>query len=288
LAFVPISRSLAFPADSLAASFGPGDAAYAWKVFLHHRAQLLAAGYEGAKSIFEMGPGRNLGTSLLWWAVETGRHGGRAPVRVVLWDVFENARVESDTWRTCARQLLNAREDKSDVPDRQLCAVLEQVAAGAVAPDITYMVVPLAGLSKVYDSPLFDLVYSHAAIEHAWKIRETWEALIGVTAASGWHSHRIDLADHGGRDGNYIEMLEWSAIGYWLTMRYVPGATNRWRAGDHLRCLEVLGLKVLSQSREVRDSLPVPRAKLSRQFRGLDDIELRTTAIDLVGKMSQG
>jgi transposase len=248
----------------------------------------LTAGYEGAKSIFEMGPGRNIATGLLWWAVETGRAVGGAPVRVVLWDVFKNARVESDTWRRCASQLLNAMPYTGGQGGQQLRAVLEHVAAGSVIPDIAYTVVPLAELDRVCGKQSFELVYSHAAIEHAWNIRETWEALFRVTAANGWHSHRIDLADHGGREGNYIEMLEWSSFGYWLTMRYVPGAINRWRAADHLQWLQAMGLKILSQSREVRDSLPVPRARLSRQFRDLDEVELRTTAIDLVAQMSQG
>ncbi len=163
LAFLPVTRPFAFPAGALAESFGPGDASYAWKVFLQHQARLLTAGYKGANSIFEMGPGRNIATGLLWWAVETWHGGG---LRVVLWDVFKNARVDSDTWRRCASQLLNAMPDTcGGQGGQQLCAVLEQVAAGSVIPDIAYTVVPLAELDRVCGKQSFELVYSHAAID---------------------------------------------------------------------------------------------------------------------------
>ena len=73
-----------------------------------------------------------------------------------------------------------------------------------------------------------------------------WRAIIGLTKAGGWHSHRIDLSDHGRRETNYIEMLEWSPISYYLTMRFIPGAINRWRASTHMTFLAEAGLKILS------------------------------------------
>jgi hypothetical protein len=78
------------------------------------------------------------------------------------------------------------------------------------------------------------LVYSQAAIEHIWYVADLWRAIIGMTKPGSWHSHRTDLADHGCRESNYIEMLEWSPLGYWLTTRFVPGAINRWRASLYM------------------------------------------------------
>ena len=107
--------------------------------------------------------------------------------------------------------------------------------------------------------------------------------MVRLTDESGWHSHRIDLADHGGRESNYIEMLEWSRCGYWLTMRFIPGAINRWRAGHHLSKLESLGMKIIDVRREMREHLPIPLSKVASEFRNLSEDELRTTAVDLVG-----
>ena len=82
----PWGRSLLFPSQSLATRFGRDDADYALSVFLHHYRQLSAAGFRTADKILEVGPGRNVGTSLLMWALNHARS-GRA-VTVILWDAF--------------------------------------------------------------------------------------------------------------------------------------------------------------------------------------------------------
>lgn len=106
----------------------------------------------------------------------------------------------------------------------------------------------------------------------------------GLTEPGGWHSHRIDLADHGRRESNYIEMLQWSRLGYWLTMRFVPGAINRWRACHHLEKLVHEGFAIVSAERTAREALPVPLRSISMEFRNLEEIELRTTALDVVAR----
>jgi hypothetical protein len=199
----PWGRSLVFPSQSLTIHFGGGDADYALRVFLRHFRQLSAAGFRTADKILEVGPGRNLGTSVLMWALNHA------------------------------------------------------------ANDVT-------------------LVYSQAAIEHVWNIADFWLGIIGLSKAGGYHSHQIDLADHGRRETNYIEMLERSPIGYWLTNRFVPGAINRWRASTHMTFLAEAGLKILSASRETREVLPITRSRVNRAFRSLDELDLRTTAVDLV------
>ena len=131
------------------------------------------------------------------------------------------------------------------------------------------------------------LVYSQVAIEHIWDIAYFWRTIINLTRPGGWHSHHIDLADHGRRNTNYIEMLEWSPFVYWLTMRFVPGGINRWRASTHIDFLVQSGMNILSTKREARDTLPIPRTRIDRNFRSFDDLELRTTAVDLVAVKMQ-
>ena len=82
-------------------------------------------------------------------------------------------------------------------------------------------------------------------------------------------------------------MLEYSRLSYWLTMRFFPGAINRWRAGEHVSFLRQAGFEVLCAERETRDALPGPKSRLARQFRSMDDAELRTTAIDVVARRTE-
>lgn len=290
LCLIPITRRVLFPQRKLAKQFGRGDAQYAWDVFLRHFERLRKCGFAGAKNVLEIGPGQNLGTGLLWWVLGTERFGTEG--RVVCWDVFNNANVEKERyWATLAQELLTVmpRVPAAGEEMTKVLARLRNVADGVTEPRISYRVEPLEDLERNVRSGgyLFDLVYSQAAIEHIWAITEFWESVARMTEAGGWHSHRIDLADHGRRSTNYVEMLEWADWSYFATMRYIPGAVNRWRAGQHLEMLTALGFVGLSIERESQPSLPVRRGRLARPFRDMDEEELKTTAIDVVARLAQ-
>ncbi|MGH9960674.1 MAG: glycosyltransferase, partial [Pyrinomonadaceae bacterium] len=283
LCIMPWGRNLLFPAQSLASDFGPGDADYAISVFLRHYRQLSASGFHAVDSILEVGPGRNLGTALLMWALNRSRSVGA--VSVMLWDVFPNLAVDANSVRTAARALLQSPKFPcvlEVLPDNSVQGTLDMVAREELLPAIRYRVQPLKELIASGEASNVALVYSQAVIEHIWNVGDFWKTVIRLTKTDGWHSHRIDLADHGRRETNYIEMLEWSPVSYWLTMRFVPGAINRWRASVHLNYVVQSGLNILSANRETRDALPIPRTRINRKFRSMDELDLRTTAVDLV------
>ncbi len=283
----PWGRELLFPVRELAETFGRDDAAYGIGVFLHHYRQLAAAGFTVADSILEVGPGRNLGTSLLMWSLNQTR--SKSPVRLVLWDVYQNAIVDPVTLRRAAEGLLASPEFHqvmAAAPGDRIDDTLRAVAGGQVVPDIRYRVEPMSDLAASREAHDVALVYSHAAIEHIWDVAPFWKQGISLTKKGGWHSHRIDLADHGTRDTNYIEMLDWSPAEYWLTMRFVPAAINRWRASEHLAFVEKMGIKLLSVQRDMRPSLPTP-VHIHHRFRNLSEADLRTVAIDFVGVRMQ-
>jgi hypothetical protein len=284
LCTTPWGRRLLFPPLSLAIHFGSNDAEYAVGVFLRHYRQLRSAGFRTANKILEVGPGRNLGTALLMWALNQMRSGER--VAVILWDVFPNMKVDANAVKHVARSLLDSpRFDdvQKTIPEVRIERLLRAVARGDLLPDIHYRVQPLTELIATGEANNLTLVYSQAAIEHIWNVADFWRGIIGATKIGGWHSHRIDLADHGRRETNYIEMLEWSPLSYWLTMRFQPGAINVWRASTHMAFVAGAGLKILSASREEREALPIPRSRVSRAFRSLDELDLRTTGLDVVG-----
>ncbi len=284
LCIIPWGQRLLFPSQALADRFGRGDADYAISVFLHHYRQLSAAGFQAVDKIMEVGPGRNLGTSLLMWVLNHSRSGNA--VTVILWDVFPNMVVDADTLSEAAQALLDSpafHDLLATLPDDHMDQILGMIARREIRPDVRYRVQSLPKLIVAGEANDVALVYSQAAIEHIWHVVEFWRAIIGLTRPGGWHSHRIDLADHGRRETNYIEMLEWSPIGYWLTMRFVPGAINRWRASMHLEFLVEGGLNILSTNRKTQDTLPIPLSRIDRIFRSMDEFDLRTTALDLVG-----
>jgi SAM-dependent methyltransferase len=254
-------------------------------VFTHHYTQLVEAGFTSAERVLEIGPGRNIGTALLWWAHLSSKS---PQTEIVCWDVFPNADVDvPGFWRGLAVALLEATPQGIDSAVLgAISTALEGVAEGQAVPSVTYQVEPLEKLEAARASPAssFDLVYSHAAIEHVWSIAAFWDAQARLTAPAGWHSHRIDMADHGKRDTNYIELLEWSPIAYWLMLRFVPGATNRWRACHYLAKLEALGFKILIQRRTLEARLPIPLARIYPEFRGLADEDLRAVALDVVAR----
>lgn len=283
---LPGGLGLLFPREKLANRFGRGDAEYALQVFRHHVGQLRQAGFENASNILEVGPGRNLGTALLWWSSAVA--GGSPDAGITLWDVHANATPTVDGfWRTWAQNLLLALDAKADgvatlAPLER--DVLNEVATGRLTPRIDYRVCSIKRLSEILAERSYDLIYSHAALEHVWDIAAFWTLAGRLTALGGWHSHRIDLADHGRRDGNYIEMLEWSPFAWWLTMRFAPGAINRWRTSDHENAIAAQGIRVLAERREMRAVLPVPRRDLARPFAQLGQAELRATAVDIVAR----
>lgn len=101
------------------------------------------------------------------------------------------------------------------------------------------------------------------------------------TAKHGWQFIQIDLMDHGSRQSNYLEMLEWSDLSYLLTTRFI-GGVNRWRAQQYIDLYSALGLNLIAQDRGKAERLPIPRKRLARRFRELSDDELLTTELVLI------
>jgi hypothetical protein len=83
-------------------------------------------------------------------------------------------------------------------------------------------------------------------------------------------------------------MLEYSELAYWLSQRFVPGATNRLRASEHVEAMIGGGLQILIDERHLRDKLPVPRGSLAHPFRLMEEEELKCTAIDIVSRKPGG
>ena len=268
-----VGRRLVLPPVQLAKDFGPADAGYSWRLFCRQFDRLREVNYEPeARRILDVGPGRNIGSSLLWWAASGG-----GAVSVVLWDTYANMVVDADALRVSAVALIDSPERKEN---ESMHALLKDVAEGRVCPDVQYVV---SGPEAFADQNLepFDLILSHSCFEHIWDPVPTLSILAHQTATEGWQFVQIDLMDHWSRQTNYLEMLEWSDSVYWLTMRFI-GGLNRWRAQQFVDFYESLRLNIIAQDRRSADRLPIPRKRMAKRFRALSDQELLTTELVLI------
>ena len=269
----PIGRRLILPPAQRAKDFGPADAGYSWRLFGRQFDRLREVGYEPtARRILDVGPGRNIGSSLLWWAASGG-----GSVSVVLWDTYANMIVDAEALRVSAQALMDSDERRED---ESMHALLKGVAEGQTCPDVKYIVSRPEELGS-QNSELFDLVLSHSCFEHIWDPVPTLAMLAHQTAPEGWHFVQIDLMDHGSRQTNYLEMLEWSDSVYWWTTRFI-GGVNRWRAQQYVDLYQLLRLKIIAEDRRSADQLPIPRERLAKRFQDLPDRELLTTELVLI------
>ncbi len=272
----PIGRRLFFPRQALAEAFSSDTASYSWRLFERHSSRLQQLGFDWRVSrILEVGPGRSVGNGLLWWAACGGEG-----VSVTLWDAHPNMTPDATWLQNAAGELLE-EADRRGEPESRTTRTLQKVAAAAVAPPIDYVVCDQRSFAARAEAP-YDLILSHSCFEHIWEPEPTLSMLADHTAALGWQSNQIDLMDHGSRETNYLEMLEYSDFAYWMTARFIPGGLNRWRAQQFIDCYEGMDMVIVAADRRIQDELPTDRSRLAKRFQQLDERELRTTELHLI------
>jgi hypothetical protein len=272
----PIGRRLIFPKQALAEAFSSDSASYSWRLFERHSSRLQQLGFDWRVSrILEVGPGRSIGNGLLWWAACGGEG-----VSVTLWDTFPNMTPDA-TWLQNAAGALLEDANRRNEPESRTTRALEKVAAAAVVPTIDYVVCDQRSFAARAEAP-YDLILSHSCLEHVWHPEPTLSMLADHTASQGWQSNQIDLMDHGSRETNYLEMLEYSDLAYWMTMRFIPGSLNRWRAQQFIDLYEGMDMVIVAADLHIQDKLPTDRNRLAKRYRKLDERELRTTELHLI------
>jgi hypothetical protein len=173
---VPMGRQIIYPSGKLAERFGPAEVAYGISVFEGHWRRLKASGFQSAENILEVGPDRNLTTAILIWSASATATGSRNG-RLTMWDVFANMAVTPQAIRETAGAILNASQADPESLARYIDPeLLRELASGVVDADIRYCVAPMANFwGKSDPAPheaAYDLIYSQAAIEHIWFIKE--------------------------------------------------------------------------------------------------------------------
>ena len=145
----------------------------------------------------------------------------------------------------------------------------------------TYLVDGLASLRDL-PSHSVDFAWSHAVLEHV-RHREFADAvreLRRILVADGCVSHQVDLKDHLGGGLNNLRFpsrwweAEWAArSGFY---------TNRIRFSEMLRMFAAEGFTVEHLVTTRFESIPLPRASMAAEFRGVPDEDLMVSDFQVV------
>jgi SAM-dependent methyltransferase len=129
-------------------------------------------------------------------------------------------------------------------------------------------------------SATFDVVYSHATLEHVRSPEQTARQIARLLKPNGVTTHQVDLRDH--RDfSKPHDFLRYSNR-VWELAFSNHSYVNRWRASDWRRVFEDHGLEV---EIEATESVPLPdMARLSRTFARKAPEDLATVGVFLTAR----
>jgi SAM-dependent methyltransferase len=212
---------------------------YVETVFGEHSTRLRRAGFSWAgKDILEIGPGGNLGVCVRF--LQTGARSATA--------------VDIAPWA-------------ETVPP----ALYEALGGEEEARAVSYLAPHDFHVTNLPDAS-FDLVFSHAVLEHVANPSLVAQQSARILRPGGFVSHRIDLRDHANFEKPH-EFLRYPDSLWRLMTSNLPWQTNRWRASEHLDALLREGLEIVLQE-PTRTAEPSARLRVSRRFAGANDLDV--------------
>jgi len=133
----------------------------------------------------------------------------------------------------------------------------------------------------------FDLIYSHAVLEHAFNLDQTFAAMSRLLRVGGLAIHIVDVSTHGQlaqMSGDSLAMLRYPDW-LWHLMSSNRGYPNRKRPSEYLAMAQKHGLSVLVyKPRGVLDKAFVAKVKprLNERFRQYSDEDLQPLSFVLI------
>jgi len=239
---------------------------YAIRVFNSHAGKTGMTSALRGKTILEFGPGDSVAT-----AVIASAHGARA----ILVDVCAFALSDMAPYLELARAL-----NKQGLPSPDLSGCLTTAdildCCGA-----RYMTNGLMSLAQI-ESVSVDLLFSQAVLEHVRKreLLTTMQECRRILRPNGMCSHQVDLRDHLGGALNNLRFSEkvWESEFFARSGFY----TNRIRYSQMLDAFDQAGFEVEVTGSQMWDTLPTPRNKLAKEFKGLSLKDLCVSVFDVV------
>ena len=243
------------------------DPRYAYQVFRRHFELVDFAKTRREWVGLEIGPGDSLLSAIIMHAFGASRS--------YLVDVGDYATNELGPYRDIATFLAQEGLPAHDLLD---ATSLKEMLAVCNSSYLTH------GLSSIRSIPehTVDFVWSQATLEHIKRSEfpDLMRELRQVIRTDGVCSHRIDLRDHLDYSLNNLRFSDriWESP----LMANSGFYTNRIRFSEMVREFRVAGFSVKVVDVERWHKLPVPKNKLSRDFRGLSDEELCVSRFDVI------
>ena len=243
------------------------DPKSAYQVFQRHfeRAAFLKkrTGWVG----LELGPGDGLLSAVVM-------HAYRASGSYLV-DTENYATRDPKPYRAVAKLLAKEGFCARDVLDVESLADILSVC------NCRYMTAGLSSLRSIPEQSV-DFVWSKDVLEHVRcsEFSDLMCELRRVIRPDGLCSHQIDLKDHLGKSLNNLRFPEHIWESRWVTNSGFY--TNRIRYSEMINKFEAAGFSVEVVDVDRWPGLPIPKNKLSRDFRHLSDEELCVSRFDVV------
>jgi SAM-dependent methyltransferase len=238
------------------------DPAYGLEVFLRHFRRFAPPAGRGF-TLLELGPGESVATGVIahaygaarTWLVDSVDHATRDPN-----DYDRLIGVLEERGHDLARLRGSPGFDK-------LCE-----AAG-----VEYLTGGLASLRSLPGASV-DFIFSNAVLEHV--PREEFRELLAQTrrilAPGGLCSHEVDLRDH---LNDALNNLRFSAQVWESSLMSRSGFyTNRIRYREMIALFAAAGFRVDVEEELRWATLPTPRKRMSAEFRGVPEEDLRVSS----------
>jgi SAM-dependent methyltransferase len=219
------------------------------------------------KIVLELGPGDSIASAMIWNAFGA---------RSILVDVDDYAVKDVNFYKKLALQLtqlgIPISRDITKVDNRrELVKVCNS----------EYLTSGISDLKKI-ESSTVDFIYSHAVLEHidlnSFKdfIHETSR----IMRKDGIASHQVDLRDHLTGGLNNLRFSEH----LWESSLFVKSGfyTNRLRFSQIIKIFEDAGFFVEIKHTNKWQELPIPRNKLSKEFRSYSDNDLLISSFHVI------
>ena len=237
------------------------EAAHALKIFKLHTDRAFPNGLPENFTMLELGPGDSLLSALIAKSYGAGK--------IYLADEGNYATTDITLYKTAAQELND--KYKLTVPDLRNIETIEDFLKICNAHYITS---GLEGL-KAIPACSVDFIWSHSVVEHIRKndFAATMRELARIITQDGIASHIVDLQDHLDKSLNNLRFPEC----IWENDIFAKAGfyTNRLRYTQSLDLMRRAGFEVISTGTGQWDLVPLPRAKMNAEFRGLSDDELK-------------
>ncbi|MBN2570042.1 MAG: methyltransferase domain-containing protein [Deltaproteobacteria bacterium] len=240
---------------------------YAYGVFRQHFKRYHLTYKENGFVALEVGPGDSLLS-----AIVAAAHGAR---QCYLVDVGAFATQDLTVYHDMGSFLL---QQNLSVPDVSGAKNVAEVLSSCHA---TYLTKGIQSLHNI-SAESVDFVWSQAVLEHIYRqeFLDTLKELRRILRPDGICSHRIDLKDHLSGSLNNLRFSK----SFWESdfIRRSGFYTNRIRYNDMLNYFEITGFDVDVIKIDRWSELPIPRNKLSAEFRSLPEDDLLISGFDVV------